>query len=128
MGQEEARALRELCQQLGSEVDARNRELELRVDDQQKRGRELESLILKVQRLEHDDLNRLKRVLHEKVESDRERSEREDEKARVLFQELARLGDEFRDSFRRDSQTRSEIVKRVAQLETGQSGERQKWG
>lgn len=89
------------------------------------RGRELENVVHKVQKLEQEEMGKIKRVLHEKVVSDREASEREQEKSRVLFQEVARLGAEMRESEKAQIQERQDLLRKVGQIE-GQFNENEK--
>ena len=120
--QREGQMMRNLYEQLMKELDSKNKEFEMKLETQDSRGKELESLVRKVQKLEHEELNRIKRVLHEKVVSDREKAERNEEKARVLFQELARLGEDFRENGKEEAEERRDLVRRMAQVE-GRMGE-----
>lgn len=122
----ESQMMRDLYEKLTREIDEKNKHLQMKLEDQEKRGRELEEVVLKVQKLEHGEVNRLKRVLHEKVVSDRERGERDEEKARVLFQELARLGMEIKQGTEEESGGRREMERRLAQIENRINEERKR--
>ena len=119
--------MRELYEKLTKEIDNKNKQLQLKIEEQEKRGRELEAVVHKVQRLEHEEVNRLKRVLHEKVVSDRERVERDEEKARVLFQEVSRLGLEMREESKEESEGRRDLERRLAQIESRENEERKRY-
>jgi hypothetical protein len=118
MRERENAMMRELYDKMVNEIDSRNKQVQLKIEDQERRGRELENVVHKVQKLEQEDLNRLKRVFHEKIISDKEKNERDEEKARVLFQEVARLGENMRREGRDDVEQRKNILKRIGQIES----------
>lgn len=121
----EARMIQEMYDRLTKEIDAKNKQFQAQLEEHSMRGRELENVVHKVQKLEQEETGKIKRVLHEKVVSDREASEREQEKSRVLFQEVARLGAEMRESEKAQIQERQDLLRKVGQIE-GQFNENEK--
>ena len=110
--------MKQLYEQVIMEIDSRNKDMQTKMEEQERRGRELENVIYKIQKLEQEEMNKLKRIFHEKIISDKERIEKDQEKGRVLFQELARLGENMREEGRTDTDYRSNIMRRISQLES----------
>jgi hypothetical protein len=127
MRERESKMMRDMHEQLMKEIDSRNKQFQAKLEEQDFRGRELENVVNKVQKLEQDEMNKIKRVLHEKVVSDREASEREQEKSRVLFQEVARLGQEVRESEKVQEKGAQELLRKVSQMESYFNENEKRW-
>jgi hypothetical protein len=115
--QRENGMMKELYEKMIMEIDSKNKQIQGKMEDQDRRGRELENVVYKVQKLEQEEMNRLKRILHDKILSDKEKTERDEEKARVLFQELARLGEEMRRGGKEEMEHQNEVMRRLVGLE-----------
>ena len=117
--------LKEIIEDLSeSQTKSRGR-LEEKVRVQEERGVQVEKALRQGQAVESQEMAKVKAVLHQKVVQDKGVVQQQREKARILFQEVTRLGQALEEVRSQGENGRAQVDAQLAQLR-GMRGEQEK--